>query len=85
MRSTLDRFLPYFWKISTFSLVDAISKELDRMIKTKRVFSFKKNNTVHDTGNKLYIGHYPRKIPILVSVSPETEKFLTHLLSQVNY
>ena len=39
------------------------------MNKTKGVFSFKKKNTVHNTGNKLYIGDYLLKIPILVSVS----------------
>ena len=59
----MDRFLPYCWKISTLSLVDSIQKELARMNKTKRVLSFKKRNTVHDTGNKLHIGDYPLKFP----------------------
>ena len=52
MRSTLDRYLLYCWKISTLSLVASISKELGGMNKTKRVFSFKKKNTVHDAGNE---------------------------------
>ena len=60
----MDRFLPYCWKISTLLLVDLIWKELGRVNKTKRVFSFKRKNTVHDTGNKLYIGDSPPKIPI---------------------
>ena len=64
MRPTLDSFLPYCWKISTLSLADSVSKELGRMNKTKTVFSFKKKNTVHDTGNKLYIDGNPFKIPI---------------------
>ena len=53
------------------------------MNKTKRVFSFKKKNTVHDTGNKLYIGDYPHVN--LLQYPPEIEKFSTYLLSQVNY
>ena len=66
VRSTLDRFSPCCWKISTLPLVNSVSKELGRMNKTKRVFSFefKKKNTVHDTENKLCIGDYPLKIPI---------------------
>ena len=86
MRSTLDRFLPYRWKISTLSLVDAISKELGRINKTKTVFSFKKKNTVHHTENKLYIQVIILlKSPYLSQYLPEIEKFLTYLLSQVNY
>ena len=34
------------------------------MNKAKRVFLFKKKNTVHDTVNKLYIGDYSLEIPI---------------------
>ena len=46
------------------------------MNKTKRVFSFKKKNTVHDTGNKFYIGDCPLKIPHinLPQYPPEIEK-----------
>ena len=43
------------------------------MNKTKTVFSFKKKNTLHDTGNKLYIG------------DPKIENFLTYLSPPVNY
>ena len=52
---------------------------------TKRVFSFKKKNTVHDTGNKLYIGDSLLKSPYLSQYPPEIEKFLTHLLSHLLY
>ena len=64
MRSTLDRFLPYYWKINTLSLVDLMQKELGRMNYSKRVFSFKKKNGVHEKGNKIYIDDFPLKIPV---------------------
>ena len=34
------------------------------MNKTKRVFSFKNKDKVHDTGNKRFVDDYPHKIPI---------------------
>ena len=83
MRFTLDRFLRYCWKISTLSLVDSISKELGKM--NKKVFSFKKKNKVHDTGNKLYIADILLMSSHLSQYPPQIETFLTHLLTQMNY
>ena len=48
----------------------------------------RRTQLVHNTGNKLYIDDYLLKIPIYMNLPqypPETEKFLTYLLSQVNF
>ena len=59
MRSTLDRFLPCRLEDRCLIVGRSNIKELGRMNKTKKVFSVKKKNTLHDIGNKLYIGDYP--------------------------